>query len=682
MKKPLISILILYSSITFIILIVGYFYFINEKEFLIQDRYNELSSITDDKLQHISQWLGNRYSEAELLRIGNPLYNILRTNIGSKVKLPVETLKWMDSIKSNLAVDNIQLINKPNIEIYNSDTYLKHTIIYDTILFKQALKSGKVIFSDLFERKSTHTEICYYIPIKDFLMNNDVATGVLILTFDPVKNLDNLVELSNYRSKTLETLVYRPAGDSIVYLNSSRFAQRGTRIKFPIKDKGLVTVKAISGNRGFIDGLDYKNDEVLALIKRIPNSSWFLVTKINRSELYQPINAFERLVFLISVSSDLLVALILLLIWRKIILTYYKKMYQAEIDKIKSEIKYKTLIDQIKDYAIFMLDVQGNISSWNKGAEQIYGYSYNEIIGKNYSLFYSENNITENLPLLQLAQVAEKGSYENEGWRLRKDGSAMWANVILTKLVDNTNDIENYFNITRDLTERKKAETQLVESEFELRKLTAQIQFAREAERQNIAREVHDQLGQIFTGINLNVSYLMDSLVSNKKISIEDVLKELSTIKSYIDQGIEKVRDISGKLRSYILDHLGLIPALQEYCREIERISNLKCKFTCTLDSIILNNDKNITLFRIIQEALTNVIRHADATEVILEISQDENKLDVKISDNGKGIQQKSDKQYSMGILGMKERALFLNGVLKIESSEGAGTLIQILIPL
>jgi PAS domain S-box-containing protein len=661
---------------------VGYFYFINEKEFLIQDRYNELSSITDDKLQHISQWLGNRYSEAELLRIANPLYNILRTKIGSKVKLPFETLKWMDSIKTNLAVDNIQLINKLNIEIYNSDTNLKHTIIYDTLLFKQAMFTGKVIFSDLFERKSTHTEIRYYIPIKDFLVNNDEASGVLILTFEPVKNLDNLVELSNYRSKTLETLVYRPAGDSLVYLNSSRFAQRGTRIKFPIKDKGLVTVKAVSGNRGFIDGLDYKNEDVLALIKRIPNSSWFLVTKINRSELYQPINAFERLVFLISVSSDLLVALILLLIWRKIILTYYKKMYQAEIDKIKSEIKYKTLIDQIKDYAIFMLDVHGNISSWNKGAEQIFGYTSDEIIGNNYSVFFRGDDLTDKLPFLHLVQTTEKGNYENEGWRYRKNGSALWANVILTKLIDNSDNIESFFNITRDLTERKLVETQLVESEFELRKLTAQIQFAREAERQNIAREVHDQLGQIFTGINLNVSYLMDSLVSNKKFSIEDVLKELSTIKSYIDHGIEKVRDISGKLRSYILDHLGLIPALQEYCREIERISNLKCRFICTLDSIKLNNDKNITLFRIIQEALTNVIRHANATEVILEISQDENKLDVKISDDGKGIQQKSNKQYSMGILGMKERALFLNGVLKVESSEGAGTLIHLLIPL
>jgi PAS domain S-box-containing protein len=357
-------------------------------------------------------------------------------------------------------------------------------------------------------------------------------------------------------------------------------------------------------------------------------------------------------------------------------------MYQAEIDKIKSEIKYKTLIDQIKDYAIFMLDVHGNISSWNKGAEQIFGYTSDEIIGNNYSVFFRGDDLTDKLPFLHLVQTTEKGNYENEGWRYRKNGSALWANVILTKLIDNSDNIESFFNITRDLTERKLVETQLVESEFELRKLTAQIQFAREAERQNIAREVHDQLGQIFTGINLNVSYLMDSLVSNKKFSIEDVLKELSTIKSYIDHGIEKVRDISGKLRSYILDHLGLIPALQEYCREIERISNLKCRFICTLDSIKLNNDKNITLFRIIQEALTNVIRHANATEVILEISQDENKLDVKISDDGKGIQQKSNKQYSMGILGMKERALFLNGVLKVESSEGAGTLIHLLIPL
>lgn len=680
MKKPLISILFLYIIISFIIFIVGYSYFINEKEFLIKDRYNELNIITDDKLQHISQWLENKNREAELLKITNPLINLFSAK-RSNIKLPIEVLNWLDSIKTNLTIDNILFIDDFFHIIYNSDISGQRNIIYDSSLFKQTLTTGKVVFSDQQERKSTNTDLRFYIPVNNKLKRGIETTGVLILTFDPIKNLNELVELPPYKLNTLETLIFRPAVDSIVYLNSSKFAKNGTKIRFPIKDKVLVTVKAVAGSYGILEGLDYKNDEVIALIKKIPYSSLFLVTKINKSELYGPIAAFARLVFLISISSELLLALIFTLIWRKLIITNYKKLYQAELDKIKSEIKYKTLLDQIKDYAIFILDINGNISSWNKGAEQIYGYSANEIIGKSYTIFFSENNISEFNYLYHLSITAAKGRYEDEGWRYKKNGTTFWANVILTGLTGSSNKIENFISITRDLTERKKVESRLLESEFELRKLTAQIQFAREAERQNIAREVHDQLGQFFTGINLTVSYLMDTLGSNKKISIEQVLNELSIIKTYIDQGVEKVRDISGKLRSYILDHLGLVPAIQEYCREIERISNLKCRVNCSIDSLNLDNDRNITLFRIIQEALTNVIRHADANEVILEISHNEDKLCIIISDNGKGIKGKNDSENSMGLLGMKERAIYLNGELEILSTAGSGTSIHLQIP-
>ncbi|MDP3580651.1 MAG: PAS domain S-box protein, partial [Ignavibacteria bacterium] len=228
----------------------------------------------------------------------------------------------------------------------------------------------------------------------------------------------------------------------------------------------------------------------------------------------------------------------------------------------------------------------------------------------------------------------------------------------------------------------RKAETQLRNSESELRSLAAQIQYAREAERQHIAREVHDELGQLFTGINLNISLLTEMMEQNQQPPVSEIIDELHSVQQFVNKGIQTVRDISGSLRSYVLDHLGLIPAVQEYCREIERMSNVTCKLKSEVETFNFSDEKNVALFRIIQEAMTNVLRHAEATVIDVTISQTEDSLEISISDNGKGMPESKEAiSNSMGILGMKERAIFLKGKLKIDSMKNEGTKIHLSIP-
>jgi signal transduction histidine kinase len=187
----------------------------------------------------------------------------------------------------------------------------------------------------------------------------------------------------------------------------------------------------------------------------------------------------------------------------------------------------------------------------------------------------------------------------------------------------------------------------------------------------------------LFTGINLNVSLLTELLEQNQKPTVEEILNELRYVQKYVSMGIQAVRDISGSLRSYILDHLGLIPAVQEYCREIERMSNVKCNFSSEFESLKFQDEKNVALFRIIQEAITNVLRHAEATIIDVSINQSGSDLEIIISDNGVGLTEEYEgTTSSMGLLGMKERAIFLDGRLKIESSKNNGTTIHLLIPL
>jgi signal transduction histidine kinase len=553
-KKPLLGIILVFCLFSLVVFIFGYVIFNNEKESLLKDRYENLSQFTGEKFQLVTNWLSTIKSETKIIQIDNPL-----SFEGIKqARLNTDEMQWIDSVKRNLRIDKILLLDSGNKVIYSSGILRDAESEYNRTIFKEALNTGKIIFSDQGFRKSTRTDLRYYIPLLYPLGHIKKPMGVLILIFDSDKIFSNMLNISYSQSRTIESFVFRSSGDTIVYLNSSRFSKNGEKIKFPLGNKETAAVKAIKGDQGFIEGLDYKNDEITAYIIKVPATSWFLLTKINKSELFESVNAYAKVVFFMGMSADLIILIILVFLWRKTILSNYRKAYQAEMDKAKA----------------------------------------------------------------------------------------------------------------------------LINSESELRKLTAQIQFSREAERQNIAREVHDQLGQLFTGINLNVSYIMDLMEEGNNFDTKEVIKELTAVKSYIDQGVEKVRDISGKLRSYVLDHFGLVPALQEYCREIERIGGIKCTFECEPESIDLNDERNISLFRIIQEALTNILRHANATDVLLKILSVNNNLHITIKDNGVGMESEYGQQASMGFLGMKERAIFLGGTLHFDSGKGNGTTISLVIPL
>src|ERR1051325_23801 len=144
---------------------------------------------------------------------------------------------------------------------------------------------------------------------------------------------------------------------------------------------------------------------------------------------------------------------------------------QAERSLRKSEERFRLLVEGAQDYAIFMLDAQGNIASWNAGAERIKGYQAAEIIGKHFSIFYPREAIEARWPERELEMAAADGRFEDEGWRLRKDGSSFWANVVITAVRDENGSLKGFSKITRDLTERMQKEAQLRESESRFRRL-------------------------------------------------------------------------------------------------------------------------------------------------------------------------------------------------------------------
>jgi signal transduction histidine kinase len=227
--------------------------------------------------------------------------------------------------------------------------------------------------------------------------------------------------------------------------------------------------------------------------------------------------------------------------------------------------------------------------------------------------------------------------------------------------------------------DRRLAEVQLRESHKQLRALSVYLQHVREEERTRIAREVHDELGQALTSCKLDASWLAHHLPRSQK----DLLGKAEKLSLDIDSTIQTVRRIATDLRPGILDHLGLAAALEWQAQEFQARTGILCRVSAHLREPPLDSELTTTFFRIFQETLTNVIRHAAATRVDVQLKEDAARVILEVKDDGRGISREeiSDPR-SMGLLGMRERAALLGGDFRIQPLRGGkGTRACVAIP-
>ncbi len=227
--------------------------------------------------------------------------------------------------------------------------------------------------------------------------------------------------------------------------------------------------------------------------------------------------------------------------------------------------------------------------------------------------------------------------------------------------------------------ERKKAAYEIYQSQIELRQLSAHLQTVREEERSNIAREIHDELGQQLTGLKMDTSWLGKKLPEGDKVLHEKVEGMLALI----DDTVKTVRRISSELRPGILDDMGLIAALEWQSSEFEKRNGISCTFTTNLSELPVSQELATGIFRVYQEALTNITRHAHATGVKARLEVNAKNILLTIIDDGKGFDmQEARLKKTLGIVGMKERAIMLGGQLTITSEKEVGTAVMLRIPL
>lgn len=230
---------------------------------------------------------------------------------------------------------------------------------------------------------------------------------------------------------------------------------------------------------------------------------------------------------------------------------------------------------------------------------------------------------------------------------------------------------------------RRIAAEEIENSREQLRALSLRQQNLREAEQKRIALEIHDELGQSLTGIKMSVHLLKrqinESNGNSSKISASEKLNELLKM---IDATVVSVRRIATELRPAILDDFGLIAAIEWQAREFEKRTQIPCLLKSNVENLDLNSESTIAVFRIFQETLTNIIRHAEASFVKVNFESTEEEIVMRVEDNGKGIDfNEMQKRHSLGILGMQERARLIGAGLKIFEGKKGGTTVELIIP-
>jgi len=264
---------------------------------------------------------------------------------------------------------------------------------------------------------------------------------------------------------------------------------------------------------------------------------------------------------------------------------------------------------------------------------------------------------------------------------VRKDGEVRQLQAFRKEIVWDGE--RQYQVIYNDITERKRAEEELLASREQMRALAGRLQAVREEERTQIAREIHDELGGALTGLKIDFSLLTKAALKIENETVRtSLLAGMDSMNESVDSTIQTVRRIAMELRPDVLDDLGLVAALEWQLKDFEKRTGTRCELFPPVEDVSLDADLSTALFRIFQEALTNVARHSGATEVRVRLRADADSSTLEVEDNGKGIKkEKTLSKESLGLLGMRERAEMFGGRITVTGTPGTGTTVTVEIP-
>ena len=378
----------------------------------------------------------------------------------------------------------------------------------------------------------------------------------------------------------------------------------------------------------------------------------------------------------------------------------------------RSDEYLRLLIESAADYAIFAMDPDRHVTMWNVGAQRVFGFAEDEIVGRSADLIFTPEDRANGVPDQECRTARRDGRAADERWHQRKNGERFYASGVMTPLYTGDQNLVGFAKIARDLTERKMMEEQLQNSQRELevrvaertaelhasnealkkeidqrreaesarRELLRRLANAHEDERLRLARELHDEVGQHLASLMLGLNSLERHVTSKEATG---VLRNLQALTESLGR---EVHSLAVQLRPAALDDLGLMRAVNTLADVWSARSGIKVDLHAFgIDEPRLPPDVELTVYRVIQEALTNVLKHAGASRVSLILNRPDGEVVIIVEDDGRGFDSEavqSSQTGGLGLLGIRERVAQFNGTMTLESEPGRGTTVFVRIPL
>jgi PAS domain S-box-containing protein len=327
-----------------------------------------------------------------------------------------------------------------------------------------------------------------------------------------------------------------------------------------------------------------------------------------------------------------------------------------------------------------LVNAASGIRYLSPSCERVLGYDPDSLIGCNPFDYVHPDDI----PVLSrhIKRISRSAGASSTTTHRIRDSGGGWRTMAIT--LTNAPDIEDAHGIVfnaYDVTGQILSERQLLESRNQLRDLAAHVESAREQERIRIAREIHDELGQLLSALKLDLEALTTKDCGDFTFR-QQFTEEIASLVAKVKLTINTVRRISSELRPAVLDNLGLTTALECQIREFEARTGIRCRYSGLRHNLVLSPEQSTAVFRIFQEILTNVARHAHAVAVEIKLETNPDWLTLHVVDNGIGIDPKrlTDPR-SLGLLGMRERAMILGGTVRFSQPPTGGTAVTLRIP-